>query len=218
MAESDETTQGSTKEKLKNFANRSKEELKKFGSRSKEELKKFGTRSKEELKRLGNFMTSGYSLEMEKLIKYTAYITFGLGLLAYLIHAGMVAYFTPLAWGSNVWILIFPIVAGVLYLLFVQKPLESNTLDDKTYIFLIICTGLACAALFWPGIPLFILFIEICVGSDAPFWKVLTEPQPEAPTKPKPKPQPTSVKKSGTKSTTKPTTKPTTKTGTKSQT
>lgn len=193
MGKSSEVKQGSTKEKLKNFATRSKEELKKFSNRTAKELKK-----------IGSSMASGYTLPMDKLIKYATFLTIGLGVLAYIIHTAPLAYLVPSIWGSNVWILIFPIIASVLYFLFVQKPLEANNFDDKTHIFLILSTGLACAALFWPGVPLFILFIEICVGSDAPFWRVLTESQ----AKPKIKPQTASGTKSQVKSVTIPQTKP----------
>lgn len=122
---------------------------------------------------------------MDKLIKYTGFLTIGLGILAYLIHTASVIGIDPAVWGSQTWILIFPVVGAILYLVFIQKALQTNTVDKRTHLILIISTGLACAALFWPGIPLLILFIQKSVRSDAPYWVALTESQTEAPIKPK---------------------------------
>lgn len=127
------------------------------------------------LKKAGASLTDGYTVLKEKLIRYAAVLTIGLGVLAYLICVVVVFSLDPTAWGTQIWILIFPIVGAILYLVFVQKSLQTNFINKKTHLFLIISTGLACAALFLPGIFLFILFIEKSIRNDTPFWVVLTE-------------------------------------------
>lgn len=135
-----------------------------------------GGKMKGGLTRVGTAMASGYTVPMDKLIKYAGILTIVLGVLAYLIHAVAIIGTYPNAWQTEMWyLLILPIAGGILYMIFVQKSLQTNVIDKKTYIFLIASTGLACAALLWPGVPLLILFVETCVGSNTPYWTVLTE-------------------------------------------
>jgi hypothetical protein len=109
------------------------------------------------------------------LMRYAGFLTIGLGILAYLIHTAIVISVDPGAWGTQIWILLLPIAGAILYLVFVQKSLQTNIINKKTQLFLIISTGIACGALFWPGIPLFILFLEKSVVCETPFWNVLIE-------------------------------------------
>lgn len=190
---------GSNTENSDEDQNRFVDHLKKFGSRTKEQLKKFGIRAKEQLKKFADSSKSGYSITIEDLNKFAAFITIGLGVAAYFIHTAFMVTIFPSAWGSNLWILILPIIGGVLYFFFVKKQVEERNFEKKTQIFLIVSTGLSCAALFWPGVPIFIIFVKICIRSDVPFWKVLTESQAKPQTKPRVKIQSKSSVQSQTK-------------------
>ena len=108
---------------------------------------------------------------VEVVNKFAAYVTMGLGVLAWLVYSA----FLPILLVLNLWILIFPVVGGVLYLLMVQKPMADKDLSKKTHIWLLISMVVSVIGYFWAGGLILLIFIMAGILSEKPIWVALGE-------------------------------------------
>lgn len=103
--------------------------------------------------------------------KFVVWVTIGLGVLAWLLHSA----FFPWLLGVYWYVLVFPIVGAILYLIFVQKKVAEKDLGKMTHIWLLISTAVACIGNFWPAALLVLQFIMVCILSDKPIWEAFSE-------------------------------------------
>ncbi|NVM27286.1 MAG: hypothetical protein HWN65_00480 [Candidatus Helarchaeota archaeon] len=111
----------------------------------------------------------------EPVNKFVAFVTMGLGVLAYLVYTAPLARIWPTLWVRNIWILIFPVVGGILYLIMVQKSVADKDLNKKMHIWLLICTGVSCVGYLWAAGLMILQFVMVGILSDKPFWKAFGE-------------------------------------------
>jgi Na+/serine symporter len=103
--------------------------------------------------------------------KFCVWVTIGLGVLAWLVYSD---FYPPwLVW--NIWILICPVVAAILYLLFVQKAISDKDIGKKTQIWLLICTIVGCIGYFWAAALIVLQFVMVCILSEKPIWVAFGE-------------------------------------------
>ena len=103
--------------------------------------------------------------------KFCVWVTIGLGVLAWLVYSWFIPAF--LLW--NIWILIFPVVGAILYLIFVQKAVADKALTKKMHIWLLISTIVACIGYFWAAALIILQFVMVGILSDKPLWEALKE-------------------------------------------
>jgi glucan phosphoethanolaminetransferase (alkaline phosphatase superfamily) len=103
--------------------------------------------------------------------KFCVWVTIGLGVLAWLVYSAFIPLF--LAW--NIWILIFPVVGAILYLIFVQKKVTDKDLGKMTHIWLLISMVVACIGYFWAAALLILQFVMVSILSDTPIWEAFSE-------------------------------------------
>ncbi len=108
---------------------------------------------------------------VEPVNKFVVWVTIGLGVLAWLVYS----WFSPLFLLARIWILIFPVVGAILYLLMVQKPMADRDLSKNTHIWLMISTVVACIGYFWAAGLLILVFVMAGILSEKPFWVAFGE-------------------------------------------
>ncbi|MHA1265276.1 MAG: hypothetical protein ACTSRS_08600 [Candidatus Helarchaeota archaeon] len=112
----------------------------------------------------------------EPVNKFVAFVTMGLGVLAWLYYSWILSWaFGPSAYGLSIWILIFPVLGGIFYLIFVQKAVAEKDLNKKMHIWLLISTGLSCVGYLWVGGLMLLQFIMVGILSEKPFWAAFGE-------------------------------------------
>ena len=106
--------------------------------------------------------------------KLVPWVTIGLGVVAWLYYSGA---FFGFVWalGLDIWILIFPVVAAILYLIFVQKAIADKDIGKKTQIWLLICTIVGVIGYFWAAALIVLQFVMVCILSDKPIWVAFGE-------------------------------------------
>ena len=72
---------------------------------------------------------------------------------------------------ANLWRLIAVLLAGIFYLVILQKAIELRDLSKRTHIWLLVCFGLSCFAV--SGVFIWAQFVLVGILSDTPFWRVL---------------------------------------------
>jgi hypothetical protein len=108
--------------------------------------------------------------------KFAAYVTMGLGVLAWLYYAWVMRFaYGALAYVLTIWILIFPVVGGILYLVFVQKAVADQDLSKKMHIWLIVAMVVSCVGYFYAGAVMILQFVMVGILSDKPFWVAFGE-------------------------------------------
>jgi len=105
--------------------------------------------------------------------KFAAWATIGLGVLWWILAGIHWTGYNPKVlvfdYFLGLYYLITGVAAGILYFIFVYKPVANKDQTKKTHIWLIICTVLGAPEIF---IPLVFLFYAIL--SDVPFWKAFS--------------------------------------------
>jgi hypothetical protein len=108
--------------------------------------------------------------------KFVVIVTIALGVLAWILNSIVpILGLVPALLVLNIWILIFPVVGAILYLIFVQKKVAAKDLGKMTHIWLLISTAVACIGYFWPACLLILQFVMVCILSDKPIWKAFSE-------------------------------------------
>jgi len=100
------------------------------------------------------------------------WITIGLGVVAWIVYTAPFWFLL----GFTIWILIFPVVAAILYLIFVQKKVADKDLSKMTHIWLIIClaVGIIGPYVFQDALIIF-MFVMVSILSEKPIWKAFGE-------------------------------------------
>ncbi len=109
--------------------------------------------------------------------KFIAFVIIGLAVLGWILSGFIFGYFyAPLLFASwNIVSMILGVVAGILYLLMVMKPVTDKALTKTMHIVLLICEVL-CWLSWWPvGAFMTLQFVMVGILSDKPFWVALGE-------------------------------------------
>jgi hypothetical protein len=109
--------------------------------------------------------------------KFIAFAIIGLAVLGWILSGFIFGFFFSyllfLTW--NIVSMILGVVAGILYLLMVMKPVTDKALTKKMHIVLLICEVL-CWLSWWPvGALMTLQFVMVGILSDKPFWVALGE-------------------------------------------
>lgn len=106
--------------------------------------------------------------------KLVAYLTFGFTVLWWVLTPLSPAGYSASVLLWNTWRLAFGLVAGIFYLLIVQKAVEERTLTKEMHVWLLICFVLSIFP-FYGGIFIWVQFIMVGILSEVPFWRALRE-------------------------------------------
>ncbi len=74
---------------------------------------------------------------------------------------------------NNLWRLILGILAGIFYLIILQRAVSERNLSSNTHVWLWICFVLSWFP-GWGGVFIWVQFVLVGVLSDVPFWEAFT--------------------------------------------